>query len=156
MRSRALASEVGSIYAGYAGNGLLVDGRDPNDTFANVLKSSAAEAQHDITTIRDNTAVSVWDHKMNQRAYLANASILSTAAANARVSAQNALAVGESQAAAASAGLAANAVGKGLSAAGTLAGMGVSSYSTLAKTGSAFNVNGSYDWGGSSFAWNKA
>ena len=163
-RSRALASEIGSIYAGYAGNGLLVDG-DPDDTFANVLKSSVGEAQHDIATIRDNTAISVWDHQMNRRAYLANASILSTASQNAMVSAANALNVGETQAAAAKAGLGLNAVGTGLSAAGSLAGMGISSYSAFAKTapvagGAAksmgTSLNNAYDWNGSTFAWNKA
>ena len=151
-RSRALASEIGSLYAGYAGNGLLVDGTDPNDTFANVLKSSVGEAQQDISTTNDNTAISVWDHQMNRRAYLANAAIYSTASSNSYVSAANALTVGETQAAAAKAGLTTNAVGKSLSAVGTLAGMGVSSYSTLASTGSGFNAARSYDWSGSTFA----
>ena len=157
-RSRAYASEIGSIYAGYAGNGLLVDGSDPNDTFANVLKSSAKEAQHDITTINDNTAISVWDHQQNRRAYLANAAILANASRNAMISSYNALNVGESQAAAAQAGVGLNALGKGLSAAGTLAGLGVSSYGTLAKTGAAggFNASSSYDWSGSTFAYNMA
>ena len=153
-RSRALASEIGSIYAGYAGNGLLVDGGE-DDTFANVLKSSVGEAQHDIATIRDNTAISVWDHQMNRRAYLANASILSTASRNAMISSYNALNVGETQAAAAKAGLTENAVGKGLSAAGTLAGMGVSSYSLMAKTATP-STAGVYDWNGSSFASSMA
>ena len=152
-RSRALATEIGSLYAGFAGNGLLVDGSE-NDTFADVLKSSVGEAQHDIATINDNTAISVWDHQMNRRAYLANASILDTASKNAVISSYEALNVGETQEAAAKAGLTENAVGKGLSAAGTLAGMGISSYSTLAKTGSGFNLNNSYDWNGSSFASN--
>ena len=161
-RSRALASEIGGIYAGYAGNGLLVDGQE-DDTFADVLKSSVGEAQHDIATINDNTAISVWDHQMNRRAYLANAAILSTASKNAMISAQNALAVGESQAKAAKSGLALNAVGKGLSAAGSLAGMGVGSYATLAKTGLAAggaaqnmgtSLSNAYDWNGSTFAYN--
>ena len=150
-RSRALATEIGSLYAGFAGNGLLVDGSE-NDTFADVLKSSVGEAQHDIATINDNTAISVWDHQMNRRAYLANASILDTASKNAVISSYEALNVGEAQAAAAQAGVDLNAVGKGLSAAGTLAGMGVSSYGTLAKTGSGFNLNNTYDWNGSTFA----
>ena len=167
-RSRALASEIGGIDAGFAGNGLLVDGDDDGDTFANVLKSSTVEAQHDITTIKDNTAISVWDHQMNRRAYLANASILSTASRNAMISAQTALKVGEAQAAAAQAGTNLNAVGKGLSAAGTLAGMGVSSYSTFAKmaptaggaAGGATNMgsalNNAYDWDGPKFAYGMA
>ena len=166
-RSRALASEIGGIYAGFAGNGLLVDGSE-EDTFANVLKSSVGEAQHDIATIKDNTAISVWDHQMNRRAYLANASILDTASRNAMISAQNALNVGEAQAAAAQAGVNLNAVGKGLSAAGTLAGMGVSSYSTFAKmaptaggvAGGATNMgsslNNAYDWSGPKFAYGMA
>ena len=153
-RSRALASEIGSIYAGYAGNGLLVDGSE-DDTFANVLKSSVAEAQHDITTINDNTAISVWDHQQNQRAYLANAAILSNASQNAMVSAENALKVGETQAAAARAGLTENAVGKGLSASGTLAGLGLSSYGMFTKL-STPSTAGVYDWSGSSFASNLA
>ena len=153
-RSRALASEIGGIYAGYAGNGLLVDGNE-DDTFANVLKSSVGEAQYDITTINDNTAISVWDHQMNRRAYLANASILSTASKNAMISAANALNVGEAQASAARAGLGLNAVGKGLSAAGTLAGMGISSYGLFSKMATP-STAGVYDWGGSSFASNMA
>ena len=153
-RSRALASEIGGIYAGFAGNGLLVDGSE-EDTFANVLKSSVGEAQSDITTIKDNTAISVWDHQMNRRAYLANASILDTASKNAMISSYNALNVGETQAAAAKAGLTTNAVGKGLSAAGTLAGMGISSYSLMAKTATP-STAGVYDWNGSSFAFNMA
>ena len=153
-RSRALASEIGGIYAGFAGNGLLVDGSE-EDTFANVLKSSVGEAQHDISTIRDNTAISVWDHQMNRRAYLANASILDTASRNAMISSYDALNVGETQAAAAKAGLTTNAVGKGLSAAGTLAGMGISSYSLMAKTATP-STAGVYDWNGSSFAFNMA
>ena len=153
-RSRALASEIGGIYAGFAGNGLLVDGSE-EDTFANVLKSSVSEAQSDITTIKDNTAISVWDHQMNRRAYLANASILDTASKNAMISSYNALNVGETQAAAAKAGLTTNAVGKGLSAAGTLAGMGISSYSLMAKTATP-STAGVYDWNGSSFAYNMA
>lgn len=143
-RSRALASEVGGIYAAYAGNGLLVDADDPNDTFANVLKSSVGEAQYDIATINDNTAISVWDHQQNRRAYLANASIYSNAAVNT-------LNVGEAQAASAYAGLTENAIGKGLSAVGTLAGMGMSSYGTLAKTGAA-STAGAYDWSGSTWS----
>ena len=153
-RSRALASEIGGIYAGYAGNGLLVDGSE-EDTFANVLKSSVGEAQHDIATIKDNTAISVWDHQMNRRAYIANASILDTASKNAMISSYNALNVGETQAAAAKAGLTENAVGKGLSAAGSLAGMGISSYSLFAKTATP-STAGVYDWNGSSFASNMA
>ena len=153
-RSRALASEIGGIYAGYAGNGLLVDGRE-DDTFANVLKSSVGEAQHDIAVIRDNAAISVWDHQMNRRAYLANASMLTTASENEKVAAFNAFRVGESQAAAAKAGLTENAVGKGLTAAGSLVGMGVSSYSTFAKTATP-STAGVYDWNGSSFAYNMA
>ena len=139
-RSRALASEIGGIYAAYAGNGLLVDSDDPDDTFANVLKSSVGEAQHDITTIRDNTAISVWDHQQNRRAYLANASIYSNAATNT-------IKVGEAQAKSAYAGLTESAIGKGLSAAGSLAGMGISSYGTLAKTATP-STAGVYDWNG--------
>lgn len=58
-RSRLLAAEIGSLYAAYAGNGLLVDGGE-NDTFGAVLKSSVAEGQADISTIRDNAAINVW------------------------------------------------------------------------------------------------
>ena len=146
-RSRALSAEIGSIYAATAGNGLLVDGNE-DDTFASVVRSSVAEGQSDITTIRDNTAISVWDHQANERALLAQAAIQRGAAANSIVSGQNSLIAGRN---AAKTGKL-NAIGTGLQGIGQLVGMGVSSYGTLAKTGSSINTSTMYDWNGSSFA----
>ena len=146
-RSRALSAEIGSIYAATAGNGLLVDGNE-DDTFASVVRSSVAEGQSDLTTIRDNTAISVWDHQANERALLAQAAIQRGAAANSIVSGQNSLIAGRN---AAKTGKL-NAIGTGLQGIGQLVGMGVSSYGTLAKTGSSINMSTMYDWNGSSFA----
>ena len=81
-RSRLLAADIGSAYANYAGNGLLVDGG--NDTFGNVLTTTVAEAERDISTIRDNSRLSVWEHQ-------AEAQSLLTSAQTNRMSAQNSL-----------------------------------------------------------------
>lgn len=150
-RSRALSAEIGSIYAATAGNGLLVDGNE-DDTFANVLKSSVAEGQSDITTINDNTALSVWDRQSNERALRTQAAIQRAASANSLVNGQNSLIAGQN---AAETGKL-NAVGTSLQGVGQLVGMGVSSYGTLARTGHSLNVNNMYDWNGSSFASSMA
>lgn len=93
-RSRALAADIGSLYANAAGNGLLVDGGlGTKDTVGSVLKTTVAEAQQDISTIRDNTALSVWEHQSNANSLLASAG-------NARISGQNAEALGNAQASA--------------------------------------------------------
>jgi len=63
-RSRLLAANVGSLYANYAGNGLLVDGRH-SDTLGAALRTTVAEGQADISTIRDNTAMNVWTRQTN-------------------------------------------------------------------------------------------
>lgn len=83
MRSRQLASEIGSAYANWAGNGLLVEGA-PGDTFGNVLSSTVTEAESDISTIRDNAAIDVWTHQNDAYGLLATAS-------NQRADAQNTL-----------------------------------------------------------------
>ena len=147
-RSRALSAEVGSIYAATAGNGLLVDGTE-DDTFANVLKSSVAEAQSDITTINDNKAISVWEHQNNRRALLTQASMQRAAAANSLVSGQNSLIAGQNARKTSEL----NAVGTSLQGLGSLVGMGMSSYGTLAKTGVP-NANNMYDWNGATFSSN--
>jgi len=81
-RSRQLASSVGSLYANYAGNGLLVDG-NPSDTLGAALRTEVAEGQADISTIRDNTAINVWTRQ-------SNALSLKTSAANALTAGHNA------------------------------------------------------------------
>ena len=68
-RSRIMANDIGSAYANYAGNGLLVDGGD-GDTFGRVLTTTVAEAEQDISTIRDNGKMSVWDYKSNAQSLL--------------------------------------------------------------------------------------
>lgn len=66
-RSRAMAAEIGSQYANYAGNGLMVDGAG-KDTLGDVLKTTVTEADADIKTIRDNTAMNIWTYKSNAAA----------------------------------------------------------------------------------------
>jgi len=68
-RSRLMASSVGSLYANYAGNGLLVDGR-ASDTLGAALRTEVAEGQADVSTIRDNTAMNVWTRQTNASSLL--------------------------------------------------------------------------------------
>jgi len=81
-RSRQLAASVGSLYANYAGNGLLVDG-NPSDTLGAALRTEVAEGQADISTIRDNAAMNVWTRE-------SNANSLLTSAGNTRIAGVNA------------------------------------------------------------------
>lgn len=73
-RSRALAADIGSTYANWAGNGLLVDGAgNTKDSLTAVVNTQTAEAQADISNIRDNTAINIWEHQSNAEAYRASA-----------------------------------------------------------------------------------
>ncbi len=93
-RSSQLAADIGSLYAGFAGNGLLVDGgTGTKDTVGSVLYTTTAEGQKDISTIRDNTAISVWEHQSNKNSLLATAG-------NTRIAGQNAYASAKAQASA--------------------------------------------------------
>ncbi len=80
-RSRVLAQDIGRMYADFAGNGLLVDGSG-KDSVGAALRTQTAEAQSDISTIRDNAAMEVWTH-------LANAGSYRASAANARMAGYN-------------------------------------------------------------------
>ncbi len=80
-RSRLFAQDIGSIYANYAGNGLMLDGT-AKDTIGSALTSTAAEAAHDISTIRDSAAMNVWTRR-------ANAGSLLASAANTRIAGHN-------------------------------------------------------------------
>lgn len=82
-RSRAMAAEIGSQYANYAGNGLMVDGVG-KDTLGDVLKTTVTEADADIKTIRDNAAMNVWTYKANASAQRASAQNSLIAGKNAR------------------------------------------------------------------------
>lgn len=82
-RSRLLASEIGSAYANFAGNGLLVDG-GASDTVGSVLSTTVSEASRDISTIRDNGRMNVWEHQQNAKS-------LMTSAETSRISAQSSL-----------------------------------------------------------------
>lgn len=113
-RSRALAAEIGGLYAGFAGNGLLVDGSG-DDTFGKVLTSTVKEAEADISRIRDNTAINVWNYEANKGSLLASAE-------NERISGKNAYKAGKI-----------NALGTSLQGAGSLIGSGFSSYGTFSK-----------------------
>jgi hypothetical protein len=82
-RSRQLAADIGSSYANYAGNGLLVDG-GTKDTLASVLKTQVAEGPADISTIKDNTALNIWTHESNAKSLLASAGNMRIAGVNAK------------------------------------------------------------------------
>lgn len=71
-RSRLLAADIGSAYANFAGNGLLVDG-GKNDTVGSVLTTTAAEASRDISTIKDNGRMNVWELQSNAQSLLTSA-----------------------------------------------------------------------------------
>lgn len=71
-RSSILAADIGSVYASAAGNSLLVNGGD-GDTFAHILKSTVGEAEMDLSTIKDNGRMSVWERQTNARSLLVNA-----------------------------------------------------------------------------------
>ena len=68
-RSRTLAADIGATYANFAANGLLVDGTN-DGTFGHVLTNQVKEAQQDISTIRDNGRLSVWEHESQARSLL--------------------------------------------------------------------------------------
>jgi len=80
-RSREAAAAIGALYANYAGNGLLVDGR-PTDTLGAALRTQVAEDQSDIQTIRDNTTMNVWTRQQN-------AASMRSSAANAQITGAN-------------------------------------------------------------------
>lgn len=63
-RSRQLAADIGSAYANYAGNGLLVDGGS-KDTLGSILTTQVSEASRDLSIMRENTAMDVWGHQAN-------------------------------------------------------------------------------------------
>ena len=80
-RSRQMAHDIGSAYANYAGNGLLVDGSS-KDALGSALRTTVSEANSDIGTIRDNAATRVWGH-------MANAAQLHAGAENSRSAGYN-------------------------------------------------------------------
>lgn len=72
-RMRAYSQEVGSVYANAAGNGLLIDSGSAGDTLGKILDTSATFAAQDVSTIRDNTALSIWTHEANEGQLLRSA-----------------------------------------------------------------------------------
>ena len=112
-RSRLLAAEIGTQYANWVGSGLLVD--KSKDTFGNVLSSTVQEGEADISTIRNNSLIDVWTYKSNANSLLASAENNIISGSNARKAAKY------------------NALGTSLSGAGSLIGMGLSSYGTFTK-----------------------
>ena len=134
-RSRALAAEIGSTYANAAGNGVIVDSASPTDTFAAVLQNEAKEAAYDVSIIRDNTAMAVWQRGESARKLNFAAKQARAAAAQAAMSGQeylrqgaSAYRMGMSQADATRSGGLLSALGLGMSGAGNLAVGGVTSY----------------------------
>jgi hypothetical protein len=72
-RMRAYSQEIGSVYANAAGNGLLIDSGSAGDMLGKVLDTSATFAAQDVSTIRDNTALSIWTHQANEGQLLRSA-----------------------------------------------------------------------------------
>jgi hypothetical protein len=72
-RMRTYAQEVGSVYANAAGNGMLIDSGSAGDTLGRILDTSATFAAQDVSTIRDNTALSIWTHQENKGQLLRSA-----------------------------------------------------------------------------------
>ncbi|MCQ2299975.1 MAG: hypothetical protein MJZ81_07630 [Bacteroidales bacterium] len=65
-RARLLASDVGSTYANFAGNGLAVDGGSSSgDTLSDILRTTTSESAADISTINDNARLNAWSHLQN-------------------------------------------------------------------------------------------
>lgn len=128
-RSRALAADIGSTYANWAGNGLLVDGAgNMKDSLTSVVNTQTAEAQADISTIRDNTAINIWEHQSN--------------AASARASALNRQVYGKNMKRAGTNA----AIATGIQTAGSLVGMGAQGakdYKWFTK-----DYNGIFSFGG--------
>ena len=67
-RSRLLAADIGSQYANWAGNGLMVDGNG-KDTLGDVLRTTTTEGVADIRTIKDNAAMNMWTYQANAASY---------------------------------------------------------------------------------------
>lgn len=86
-RMRAYAQEVGSIYADAAGNGLLVDSGSAGDTLGRILDTSSTFAAQDVSTIKDNTKLSIWTSLENKNQLLRSAE-------NYRISGKNAYKAG--------------------------------------------------------------
>ena len=72
-RMRAYSQEVGSVYANAAGNGILIDSGSAGDTLGRILDTSASFAAQDVSTIRDNTALTIWTHEANEGQLLRSA-----------------------------------------------------------------------------------
>lgn len=72
-RMRDYAQEVGSVYANAAANGILIDSGSSGDTLGRTLDTSSRFAAHDVSTIRDNTTLTMWTHTENKKQLLASA-----------------------------------------------------------------------------------
>lgn len=106
-RSRILAQDIGATYANWAGNGLLTDGAGGvKDSLTAVIKTQTAEGVADISNIRDNTTIKVWEHQSN--------------AASARASALNKIVYGRNMKAAG----VNSAIGSSIQGIGAAAGIG--------------------------------
>ena len=118
-RSRQMASDIGSLYANAAGNGLLVDGTQ-KDTIGSALSTTVKEAQADISTIRDNAAMDVWTHNYSSASLLASAG-------NTRITGANTAAAYRSKAKSAYSSGRSTLIGNLLTGSSTL-GQGVANY----------------------------
>lgn len=153
-RMLQLSYDIGNVYAGAAGNGLLVDGG--NDTVGQILTANVREAAQDVGIVKANAANQVWEHEMNatsalmtQKSYLAQSeasSLVGQADAGAT------LLSGEAQAyATRQAGLTAlyQGWGNGLSMLGSAA-MGGANAGLFGGGG---NTGGGFTWAGGKANW---
>lgn len=82
-RMRTYAQEVGSVYANAAGNGLLIDSGSAGDTLGRILDTTSSFAAQDVSTIRDNTKLTIWTHQENKGQLLRSAGNYRTTGKNA-------------------------------------------------------------------------
>ena len=71
-RSRLLAEDIGSAYANWAGNGLMVDGKG-KDTLGDIVMSDRGEAAYDIDVINENAYLNAWTYQKQAQAHSASA-----------------------------------------------------------------------------------
>lgn len=147
-----LSYDIGNVYAGAAGNGLLVDGG--NDTVGQILTANVREAAQDVGIVKANAANQVWEHEMNATsALMTQKSYLAQSEASSLVGQANAgatLLSGEAQAyATRQAGLTAlyQGWGNGLSMLGSAAFGGAKAF------GGGGNTGGGFTWAGGKANW---
>lgn len=88
QRGLLLSSHIGSLYANYAANGFLVDGRG-GDTFGDIIRSATTEGQSDISEITEGANFNMWSLEENARSKIIGARNSLAGANNAAMQAQS-------------------------------------------------------------------